>query len=147
MSKRTVLKGRKQLGWTHCGSAYCQLIHDVNKEKRLEWALANRNDDFQDVIWTDETTVRLECHRRFSCRKKGQKPCYKPRPKHPTKVHVWAGISWNGTTKISIYDGIMNAEMYVDNLSRYLVPFCQEVYPARHCFMQDNDPKHTSCRA
>lgn len=109
--------------------------------------MANRNDDFHDVIWSDETTVQLESHRRFCCRKKGQKPRYKPRPKHPTKVHVWAGKSWNGNTKVCIFDGIMNAEMYVDILSRCLVPFCQQVYPGGHRFMQENDPKHTSRRA
>ena len=33
MSKRTVLAGHKRLGWTPRGSAYCQLIRDVNKQK------------------------------------------------------------------------------------------------------------------
>ena len=119
----------------------------TNKNVLSDWALAHRYDEFHNVIWTDETTVQLECHRRFCCRKRGQKPRYKPRPKHPTKVHVWAGISWSGTTKICIFDGIMNAEMYVDILDRCLVPFCQQVYPDGHRFMQDNDPKHTSRRA
>ena len=66
MCKCTVLKG--------CS----QLIRDVNKQKRLEWALENRDDDFHDVIWTDETTVRMESHRCFCCRKKGQKSRYRP---------------------------------------------------------------------
>ena len=33
MSLRTILKGRKFLGWTFRGSAYCQLIRVQNKEK------------------------------------------------------------------------------------------------------------------
>ena len=147
MSKRTVLAGRKILGWTHRGSAYCQLIRDVNKQKRLQWALAHVNDEFHNIIWTDEITVQMESHRRFCCRKRGQKPRYKPRPKHPTKVHVWAGISWNGSTRICVFDGIMTAEVYVNILSQCQVPFCQQVYPNGHQFMQDNDPKHTSHRA
>ena len=28
---------RMKLGWTLRGSAYCQIIHDSNKAKRLEW--------------------------------------------------------------------------------------------------------------
>ena len=105
MSKRTVLTGCKILGWTHRGSAYCQLIRDVNKQKRLQWALAHVNDEFHNIICTDETTVQMESHCRFCCRKRGQKPHYKPQPMHPTKVHVWAGISWNGSTRIC--DGSM----------------------------------------
>ena len=69
MSKRTVLTGRKILGWTHRGSAYGQLIRDVNKQKCLQWALAHVNDEFHNVIWTDETTVQMESHHRFCCQK------------------------------------------------------------------------------
>ena len=104
-------------------------------------------DEFHNVIWTDETTVQMESHRRLCCQKRGQKPRYKPRPKYPTKVHVWAGISWNGSTRVCVFDGIMTAEVYVNILSQCLVSFCQQVYANGHWFMQDNDPKHTSPHA
>ena len=38
LSKRTILRCRTALGWTLRGSAYCQLIREANKSKRLEWA-------------------------------------------------------------------------------------------------------------
>ena len=79
ISARTVLRCRKALGWTFRGSAYCQLIRDVNKVKRLAWVRDNLNDSFDDVIWTDECTVQMESHRRFCCRKIGQAPKPKPR--------------------------------------------------------------------
>ena len=79
ISCATVLHCRRQLGWTVRGSAYCQLIREINKEKRLTWCQENLNADFSDVIWTDETTVQLENHRRFCHRKRGQKPRPKPR--------------------------------------------------------------------
>ena len=66
------------------------------------------------------------------------------RPKHPLKVHVWAGISMRGPTKICIFDGIMDAVLYVDVLRSTLLPFIAQKYPEGHRFMQDNDPKHTS---
>lgn len=50
--------------------------------------LAN-GDDYEDVIWTDETS---ECHRRHCFRKK-EKQRLKPRPKHALKVRVCTGIS------------------------------------------------------
>ena len=39
------------------------------------------------------------------------------RPKHPTKVHVWAGISWKGKTTIVIFDGKMNATGFIEVLT------------------------------
>ncbi len=145
LSLTTILRGRRQLGWTFRGSAYCQLIREANKQKRLEWARVHLHNDFSDVIWTDETSVQLESHKRFCCRKVGQPPRPKPRAKHPVKVHVWAGIGWHGATDICIFDGIMNAELYTQILQSALLPTLQRAeYEDGHRFMQDNDPKHTS---
>ena len=54
LSLRTVLRCRVKLGWTFRGSAYCQLIRDANKVKRVVWCQEHANDDFENVIWTDE---------------------------------------------------------------------------------------------
>lgn len=82
ISLRTVLRCRSSLGWTFRGSSYCQLIRHINKEKRLEWArqhLDESEDGFGDVIWTDETSVQMESHKRHACHRKGEKPKPKPR--------------------------------------------------------------------
>ncbi len=79
ISLATILRARKCLGWTFRGSAYCQLIRDVNKVKRRDWANANLHDSFDDVIWTDECSVQMESHRRTCCRKIGEAPRPKPR--------------------------------------------------------------------
>ena len=79
LSIDTILRCRSSLGWTFRGSAYCQLIRDVNKVKRYEWAVQYKDDEFDDVVFTDECTVQLEAHRRFCCRKKGETPRPKPR--------------------------------------------------------------------
>jgi len=74
LSLRTVLRCRTSLGWTFRGSSYCQLIREPNKLKRLEWAQKHINDEFDDVIWSDECSVQLETHHCFCCRKKGEAP-------------------------------------------------------------------------
>ena len=51
ISCRTVLCCRSSLGWTFHGSAYCQIIRQANKEKRLEFAQTYREDDFANVIF------------------------------------------------------------------------------------------------
>ena len=78
VSLTTILRNRHQLGWVYRGSAYCQLIRQANKQKQLDWAHSYLHDSFDDVIWSNETTVQLESHRRFSYRKEGEKPCPNP---------------------------------------------------------------------
>ena len=93
-------------------------------------------------MWSDETTVQLECHKRFCSRKKGERPHPKPCAKHPVKVHVWAGIGWHGAC---VFDGIMDAPMYVHIQQVALLPTLQRPeYENSHHFMHHNDPKHTS---
>ena len=70
-------------------SSYCQLIRAQNKEKRLAWAQryrTYRNEDFEEVIFTDACMVQLETHCRFCCRKCGESP--KPKPKYDVKQKV-----------------------------------------------------------
>ncbi len=87
--------------------------------------------------------IQLETHKRYCYRKEKKKPRPKSRPKHPLKVHVWAGISKKGPT---IFEGIMNAPVYIEILKIPPVPFIRQKFPApnSHRFMQDNDPKRTS---
>ena len=82
----------------------------------MEWAREYLHDDFSDVVWTDETTVQLESHKRYCCRKQGATPKPKPHPKHPRKVHVWGGISTNGRMELVIFEGIMDASLYLEIL-------------------------------
>ena len=144
VSVPTVRRWRKDLGWTSKGTSYCQMIREVNKQKRLPWAIQNKDMTFEDLIYTDETSVQIETHRRTCCYKRGRKPRYKPKPKHPEKVHVWAGISYRGRTSLCIFEGKMNAPLFICILRSSLLPFINDIYPDGHRFVQDNDPKHCS---
>ena len=78
----TILRCRQTLGWTFRGSSYCQMIRDANKLKRLEWSrqyIHEAEAGFLDVVYTDETSIQMESHRRFCCRKRGEPPRNKPR--------------------------------------------------------------------
>ena len=148
VSSSTVRRSRKQQGWTLQRTAYCQLIRDANKVKRLEFAqrVLESGDTFHNVIFSDECSISLQSHRRTCFRMADEPTKWKPKPKHPLKVHVWGGISRHGATKICIFDGIMDADLFCNVLETTLVPFIRNKLPD-HRFMQDNDPKHTSRRA
>ena len=136
-----ILRWRNDLGWTAKETQYYQMIRDVNK-KRLKWAEENQDMTFQDIIYTDETTVQIENNRRTCCYNRRCKPCYKLRPKHPVKVHVRAGISHHGRTKLCIFEGKMNDLLFISILRSSLLPLIRKNLPDGHRFVQDNDPNH-----
>ena len=94
LSLLTILRARRSLGLVFRGSAYCQIIRykfsfryicsenvlyrrfdrEGNKVKRFEWCQEHQQDNFSDVIWTDESSIQLETHRRTCSRKIGQPP-------------------------------------------------------------------------
>uniref|UniRef100_A0A1X7U2U5 Tc1-like transposase DDE domain-containing protein n=1 Tax=Amphimedon queenslandica TaxID=400682 RepID=A0A1X7U2U5_AMPQE len=147
LSLKTILTSRRKLGWTFRGSAYCQIIREANKSKRLQWARDNLDEyernGFEDVLFTDESSIQLECHHRFCCRKKGKPAKHKPKAKHPCKVHIWAGMSCKGKTPIVIFEGIMHGARLIDVFKAGLLPYINNIDNNVH-LMQENDPKHTS---
>ena len=94
LSISTVKRAHRHLGWISKKTRYCALIREANKEKRLQWCneRVEQNDlQFDDVIFSDESSVQLESHRKTCYHKIGQPSRLCGRPKHPAKVHVWGG--------------------------------------------------------
>ena len=120
----------------------------MNKRKRLIWSQEqlSANEDFNDVIFTDESTVQLKSHARLCFRKRLQPRILKQRDKHPIKVHIWGGVSKRGTTNIVIFTGIMDAERLVKLYEAGLLYFLRDCYPDGHRLQQDNDSKHAGRR-
>ena len=121
----TVLKYRKEQGWTLQNTRYHQMIREANKAMRLEFAqrVIDTGDTFNNVVFGNESSTSLEQFRRTCYRKIDETAMRKPRPKRHLKLHVWAGISRDGATKISIFEGIMEASLYCSILERTLITF------------------------
>ncbi len=69
-------------------------------------------DNFDIIIWMDESLVQLERHCEIIHVKVGRDVPFKPVAKHALKVHVWAGISRRGETNICIFEQMMDAPLY-----------------------------------
>ena len=146
VSKPTVQKAIKATGFTASKPRYGQMIRQPNKEKRVEFCQKHILDNnFDNIIWTDECTIQLHDNKVVIYRPIDGMTHTIPKPKHPLKIHVWAGISRRGPTQITHFDGILRKEFFVDNIIKgNLLPFIQTTFPDSHRFQQDNDPKHKS---
>ena len=105
---------------------------------------ASRERYFSRRYLADECSIQLNHHGRLCFRKVKQQRRFKPKPKHPPKVHIWAGISSRGATPVCVFKGILNSTRYCEILESTLLPFVRNYFPAGHRFQQDNDPKHTN---
>ena len=58
----TIKRARKAAGWICTQTRYCQMVRDANKIKHLEFCrkIIETNDDFGNVIFTDESSVEIE---------------------------------------------------------------------------------------
>ena len=93
------------LQWAVVRTRYGPMISAV-KQKRMEFAqmCLDNNDNFDNVIWTDESSVQLKRHCQTMRVKIGRERTFKPATKHALNVHVWGGISKWGATHICIFD-------------------------------------------
>lgn len=66
-----------------------------------------------DVIFTDESSIAMESHEKLTFHRWWEPARLKGCPKHPFKIYVRAGISSRGVTKVAIFTGIMDAELFI----------------------------------
>ena len=118
VSLSTIKSCCRKLGWKKSGPKYCQVVRERNRVKRLEFAAKclRECDKFEDVIFTDESSIWLEKHAKLCFRKYNEPPKLKAKAKHRFKVHVWAGISRRGKTGLLIFTGIMEKNYFVHEI-------------------------------
>lgn len=136
VSVRTSHWGRLLLCWMSHGTVYRQLLRVGKKTKRCECARENLGVSFEDVVWSDDSTVQLESHQ---CKKKARNQ----------------GANHDTSTTCTVIPGMINvAQIYswwstLDELPREykFVQTCIQVLRIGNCLRQRQKlfPKSSSC--
>ncbi|KAG1608879.1 hypothetical protein G6F45_013500 [Rhizopus arrhizus] len=135
------------------------LLSEVNRRKRLDWALNHVDwtiEDWKRVIWSDETKVnRFGSDGKLYAWKQPNEKLKRRHVKQTVKhgggsLMVWSCISWYGVGYIVDVGKNMDKNVYLsvlqDDLVKSMTGYCEEndLIMADFEFMQDNDPKHKS---
>ncbi|KAL4469148.1 hypothetical protein ABPG72_005918 [Tetrahymena utriculariae] len=138
----TVRKEMKRMGYSYDPTYKIPFQPENYKERRLQFAQNHANQDWKNVIFVDESSIWLEATKKKVWKKKDQQIEVQIQ-KYPKKLHLFGGISYNGQTKLHIFDGILTGEIYKTILQKHFFPSAKDLYPNQNfLLLQDGDPKH-----
>lgn len=122
------------------------LLTRRHMNNRLLWAKQNKDRNWNNVIFTDESSIKLFSAPRRVWRRRGEVVKY-PSVKHSIKVHIWGCFSERGFGAIHLFTTNLNAKKMCSIYENYLLPTAQNWFgdnTANWVLQEDNDPKHTS---
>ena len=146
ISTKTISRRLKETGMKFISSIYKPLLTLQHQEKRLQWCKENKEREWNNVIFTVETTFVLKSYKKrfwgFLDRLKILRIV-----KHPFKIHVWGNFSSKGFGKLCFFTSNLNTKKMVKIYKSGLMASVKK-FGFRSSFdwwlQEDNDPKHTS---
>lgn len=146
ISQRTVRRRLNEAGAKYNKPLSKPLLTDHHREKRLEWAEDQRTTDWNQVIFSDETTIRMNSVKGLVWNLPGKKNVVRT-VKHPIKVNVWGCFSAHGFGRVVCFKENLNADLMCHIYKYGLLPTARKQFghdSTSWKLQEDNDPKHTS---
>ncbi len=154
VTKATISNTLRRQGLKSCSARRVPLLKPVHVQARLKFAREHLDDpeeDWENVIWSDETKIEL-FGKNSTCRVWRRKNAeLHPKNTIPTVKHgggnimLWGCFSAKGPGRLICVKERMNGAMYREILSENLLPSARALKMKRGwVFQHDNDPKHTT---
>ncbi|KAI3353248.1 hypothetical protein L3Q82_019780, partial [Scortum barcoo] len=154
VTKATISNTLRRQGLKSCSARRVPLLKPVHVQARLKFAREHLDDpeeDWENVIWSDETKIEL-FGKNSTCRVWRRKNAeLHPKNTIPTVKHgggnimLWGCFSAKGPGRLIRVKERMNGAMYREILSENLLPSARALKMKRGwVFQHDNDPKHTA---
>lgn len=143
---RTIQRRLGEGGARYYGKLAKPLLGEKHRKKRLSWAKQHKDFDWDSVIFTDESTFRLNQRLKKAWQFVGARKITRS-VKHPLKVHVWGCFSSSGFGRLVCFTRNLNAQYMTTLYETALLPSAVDLY-GEDCYswilQEDNDPKHRS---
>ena len=142
VSNRTVLNELHNMQYCSTVPKSIPLLTTSHKQNRVAFAVKYRKQNWNKVIFSDETTFQMFRNTQKVFYKVGTQPPSKAMVKHPYKIHAWGAFSVKGPIGFFLFTDIMNGALYRKILTENLFDNANAIMGKNWKFQQDNDPKH-----
>ena len=142
VAKSTLCEEMKRRGLQYRPVVKVPALSPLHIAKRIEWCKKMKAQDWYKVFFTDECSIWMNSGRIYVWTKKGQ-PISLPTFKHPTKLHIWGGISVMSKCNLAIFSENFNQEVYKKVLNECLIQEANALYGNQWVLQEDNSPVHT----
>jgi transposase len=125
------------------------LLTQEHLNQRQNWAIFYQNYCWNNVIWSDETTINIQSNKLSKIWIYKDDIKINRIVKYPIKIHIWGCILKNYKLIVCIYDKTMNSDKYIEVLNEKLLSLIDLVKKKKNnrlIFQQDNAPCHTSLK-
>lgn len=140
ISARTVRRRLTQGGLKYTPPMLKPLLSETQQKNRLLWSKSHMNMDWNQVVFTDETTVVLnKPPSRLWQRPGARVPVWTI--KHPLKLHIWGCFSSKGFGEIFMFTQNLNSDLLCTIYEKALLPSAESWFD-EWILQEDNDPKH-----
>lgn len=150
VSKSTIKRKLRQLGYSKRVVAKKMGIREVNRKKRLQYCRSKRhwpvNTQWRRVIFSDEMTIIIKPNNRLKVWRKTEEKwsvmCLNfghLGPKTSMKLMVWGCVTFDRVGPLVFVEGNMNSNKYVQVLEDHFLPFVAQHAPARRWWLQDDN--------
>ena len=121
------------------------LLNEQNRQRRAQLAREMKNYDWNLVMASDETIIRLHTSRKFSWQRPDERRIAGT-VKFSLKVNVWGCFSEQGFGRICCFTRDLNSEFLCNHIYRnVLLPSARHHFADSPWFLlEDNDSKHRS---
>jgi transposase len=142
ISRWSVNRAINRLGYHSQLPQRVPILTADHKKARVAWAKAHVHENWNKVVWTDETSFQMFSNTMRAFHKDDEAPLEKPIPKHPYKIHFWGAFSASGTIDYYMFTQNLNGELYRTILTNNLFPNARRKMRKDWVLQQDNDPIH-----
>ena len=143
VSTSTVRRRLNEVGLKFKTQISKPLVTEIQKSARLRFAKQNKKRNWNNVIFTDETSINLGPRNQKIWRRSSEK-IYQRRFKHYPKIHVWGCFSKLGFGRIVLFKENLTAKKLLDIYEEGLLPSVKVIDSHDWILQEDNDPKHTA---